>query len=181
MSKLRLLVYLWNCNTQHQMVSSSDLPTSVQGDGRLVRWLLELSWRLMKMENVVPRAGTEPSGLIFWVSVQTISPGRLPDITILPTPTWLCSSLLETSVQTTTLVPQELKAFWCIQLHKAVSANTYTQGRFNNHLHCLCRILVMEPVSVGLMKRGNIVTKAGVEPTPRFTSLQHLRWYQDGH
>ena len=33
---------------------------------------------------------------------------RLPDVTTIPTPTYLCSSLPQRSVQTTTLVPLEL-------------------------------------------------------------------------
>ena len=36
--------------------------------------------------------------LAFWISVLTITPPKLPDITILPTPTCLCGSLSDTSV-----------------------------------------------------------------------------------
>ena len=47
----------------------------------------------MKMENIVPRAGMEPTSLAFQASVQPITPRRLPDITTIPTPTCLCDSL----------------------------------------------------------------------------------------
>ena len=59
--------------------------------------------RVMKMGNIVLRAGIETTPLAFWVSVLTIIPHRLLDVTILPTPTCLCGSLLERSMQTTTI------------------------------------------------------------------------------
>ena len=45
---------------------------------------------------------------LFQASVLTISPPRLFDVTTLPSPTCLCSSLTERLGQTTTLVPLEL-------------------------------------------------------------------------
>ena len=60
-----------------------------------------------KMGNIVPRMGIEPTCLVFQVRVLTITPPRLPDITILPTSTRLCGSLLEMSVQTTTVIMGE--------------------------------------------------------------------------
>ena len=70
----------------------------------------------MKMENIVPRVGTEPITLAFWASVLTIASPRLPDVTILQMPPCLCGSLTERLVQTTTLVPLELYVFYCLQL-----------------------------------------------------------------
>ena len=57
---------------------------------------------LMKMENIVSRAGTEPTSLAFQTSVLTI------DVNTIPMHTYLCSSLSQRSVQTTTLIPSEL-------------------------------------------------------------------------
>ena len=62
---------------------------------------------VMKMGNIVPTVGIEPTSLAFQASVLTITPPRFPHVTILPTPTCLCGSLLEKSAQTTT-VPREL-------------------------------------------------------------------------
>ena len=53
---------------------------------------------VMKMGNSVPQAGIEPIILTFQASVLTITPPRLPEISMLPTPTWTTT---EWSVQTT--------------------------------------------------------------------------------
>ena len=58
--------------------------------------------RLMKVGNIVPRAEIEPTSLAFWASVLTITPHRVPDVTNVPMPTCLRSSLPERSVQITT-------------------------------------------------------------------------------
>ena len=58
---------------------------------------------LMKMGNIAPRAGIEPTSLAFQVNGVTITPPRLPDVTTLPSPIYLCGSLPERSVQTTTI------------------------------------------------------------------------------
>ena len=57
--------------------------------------------------------GIEPTSLAFWACVLVITPLRLPDFTTLPTPTCLCDSLPERSVQTTTLTitPHRLPDF----------------------------------------------------------------------
>ena len=59
----------------------------------------------MKMGNIAPRAGIEPASLAFQASLLTITQHSLVDITILATPTCLCSSLPERSVHTTTFYP----------------------------------------------------------------------------
>ena len=41
---------------------------------------------VMKMGNIAPRTGIEPTPFAFWASVLTITPPRLPNITTLPTP-----------------------------------------------------------------------------------------------
>ena len=63
---------------------------------------------VMKMGNMVPRGGFEPTSFEFWASVLTITSPRLLDITILSMATCLGGYLPERSVQTTTLVPLEL-------------------------------------------------------------------------
>ena len=70
----------------------------------------------MKIGNIVPRAGIERTSRAFQASSLTITPPRLPDVTTMPTPTCLCSSLPQRAVQTTTLVPSELEAFYCLKL-----------------------------------------------------------------
>ena len=57
-----------------------------------------------KMGNIVPRAGMQPtyiSGILGECVHAT--PCRLPDVTPIPTPTCVCSSLPQRSVQTTTI------------------------------------------------------------------------------
>ena len=49
----------------------------------------------MKMGNIVPRAGIEPTSLAFRASVLTISPRSLSNMSHIPVPTCLCSSLPE--------------------------------------------------------------------------------------
>ena len=56
------------------------------------------------MGNIEFRVGSEPMSLAFCTSVLTITPPRFPDVTTLSTHTYLCDSLPERSVQTTSLV-----------------------------------------------------------------------------
>ena len=63
---------------------------------------------VMKMGNIVPRAGLEPTPLAFWASVLPLHHIGFPDDTAIPTPTCLCGSLPHMLVQTTTLIPFEL-------------------------------------------------------------------------
>ena len=62
----------------------------------------------MKMGNIVPRMGIKPTSLALWANVLNITLPRLLDVTSVPLPTCLCGSLLERSVQTTTLTPLKL-------------------------------------------------------------------------
>ena len=65
---------------------------------------------VMKMENIMPRAGIKPTSLTLWATVlpfhHLLGVGRLRhwvgDVTSIPTPTCLCSSLPQRSVQATT-------------------------------------------------------------------------------
>ena len=57
---------------------------------------------VMTMGNIQPRVGTEPTSLAFHTNVLTITPPKLPDVTILPTPTCVWGSLLEKLVKTIT-------------------------------------------------------------------------------
>ena len=56
---------------------------------------------VMKMENIVPRAEINPTSLAFRTSVLTITYVGFSDMTCIPTPTCLCSSLHERSAVTT--------------------------------------------------------------------------------
>ena len=55
---------------------------------------------VMKKGNIVPKAGIEPTFLVFCASVVTITPPRLPDVTTVCMPNCLRGSLPERSVQT---------------------------------------------------------------------------------
>ena len=65
----------------------------------VMRWEMCLEW------------GVEPTSLAFRVSVLSITPPRLPDVTTLPMSTCLCGSFHKGSEQTTTLIPVELELF----------------------------------------------------------------------
>ena len=45
---------------------------------------------VMKIGNTVHTAGIKPAPLVFWPSVLTIIPSRLPDIITRPMPSCLC-------------------------------------------------------------------------------------------
>ena len=59
---------------------------------------------VMKMGNSVSRAGIKPISLVFWAMVLPFTQHRLPDVTSIPMPTCLCSSLPQRSGQTTTIL-----------------------------------------------------------------------------
>ena len=56
---------------------------------------------VMKMGKSVPRAENKPISLALQARMLTITPNSLPDVTILPTPTYLYSFLPDGSVQAT--------------------------------------------------------------------------------
>ena len=47
---------------------------------------------VIKMGNIVSRAGIKPTSVAFQASLLTIKPPRLSDVTMLPTPIWLLAS-----------------------------------------------------------------------------------------
>ena len=59
---------------------------------------------VMKMGNIVPRVGIEPTSFAFRDSVLTITPSRVPDVNIRPTPTCLCDFLRKKLITTTLYV-----------------------------------------------------------------------------
>ena len=63
---------------------------------------------VMKMGNIAPRVGIEPTSLAFRTSVLTISPPMFPHVTTLLMPMCLYGSLAERSVKTIAVVLQEL-------------------------------------------------------------------------
>ena len=60
---------------------------------------------VMKMAKTVPRVRLEPVSL---ASVLPFHHVGFPDVTTIPTPTCVCISFPQRSVQTTTLIPLEL-------------------------------------------------------------------------
>ena len=52
----------------------------------------------MKMGNTVPRLGLKTTSLAFRASVLPFSPRSLPDVTTMPTPSCVCSSLVTSEV-----------------------------------------------------------------------------------
>ena len=59
---------------------------------------------VMKMGSIVPRAGFKPTSLAFRASVLPLHHVDFSDVTIIPVPICLCSSLPQRSVQTITVV-----------------------------------------------------------------------------
>ena len=91
---------------------------------------------VMKLGNTVPRVGLEPTSLAFSASVLPLHHVGFPDVTTIPKPTCVCSSL-----------PSEVSADYYTHPPGIVSlvmfAITYIQamalliqGRFNNHTAC---------------------------------------------
>ena len=62
---------------------------------------------VMKMGNIVPRAGLKPTSLIP-CQCATITPPRLTYVTTIPTPTSLFGSLPQSSLETTIYIYTEL-------------------------------------------------------------------------
>ena len=116
------------------------------------------------MGNIVPRAGPEPTSLAF----RAIAPHMLDDVTTLPTPTCLCTSLPQRSVWTnyTCLTVIINLLMLTITYTQAMVSHKHTQGRFNEHtVHSLYRILVTAPVLWLWRKWGNIVPRARLRST----------------
>ena len=80
----------FNNGTAHSLYRIMVMATSVVG--------------VMNMGNIASRARTEPTPLILCASVLTSILHRLPGVTTLTTPTWLCGSLPEGLMQTTTYI-----------------------------------------------------------------------------
>ena len=87
---------------------------------------MAMSWGVMKVGNIVPRVGIEPTSLAFQANVLIITPHRLPDVITIPMPTCLCSSLPQRSVQTTTLVPWNCKPVNAYNYIHTGNGHTYT-------------------------------------------------------
>ena len=69
------------------------------------------------MGNIVARAGTEPTSLAFRARVLPLHRIGFPDVTAIPMPTCLCSSLPQRSVHTTTIVYPKM--------HNSIATNGY--------------------------------------------------------
>ena len=70
----------------------------------IMKDIIHVSWVVMKIGNSVPRTGLVPIYLAFRASVLPLHHIDFPGVTTIPTPTCLCSSLPQRSVQTTTYV-----------------------------------------------------------------------------
>ena len=119
----------------------------------------------MKITNIAPNTGIEPTCLVFQASVVTITSPRLHDVTTLPTFIYLCGSLPE-RLSADIHSPRIVRLFMLtITYIQAVMLHMYTQGRFKNRTaYILYSILVMAVALWTLMKIGNIVPRAGIEP-----------------
>ena len=119
---------------------------------------------VMKVENLVPRVGIEPTLLAFQASVLTITPPRLFYVTLLPIPTTLCSSFdCEVSADYYTRPPGIVSLLTLtITYIQAVYFCIHTQGRFNNYIVCaVYRIMVTAKSVLGVMARDKIEPRAG--------------------
>ena len=100
----------------------------------------------MKMGNIVPRTGSEPTSHAFQASVLTITPHSLLDVTTLSTPTCLCGSLPLRSVQITTvpkynLQPNIKRFFRSIYVHNFKS-NMVGLKKKNMHKNVILKCAV---------------------------------------
>ena len=118
-----------------------------------------------KMGDIVPRVGIEPTSLAFQASVLPLHHIGSLMSPLFPRPhAHLCRRsqcrLLHSS-------PWNCKSFNAFNyIYSSNDIHLHTQGRFNNHTeYSLYRIMVMTTSVVGLMKMGNIVPRAGTEPT----------------
>ena len=86
----------------------------------------------MRIGDIVPRAGIEPTPLRFRASTLTIIPPKHPDVTTLSTPISICGSLSEVSVDYyTTLV---IDLYSLATYDQAILSNIYTSDiRSGNH------------------------------------------------
>ena len=126
----------------------------------------------MEMENSVPRVGIEPSSVAFWASVPPLHHVGFPDLTTTPTPTRLCSPLPQRSVQTTrtTLIhPAGIVSLLMLTMYYVQPSDIsdmHIKDRFRSHtVHSLYRTMAMATSVLGVMKIGNILHRAGIEPT----------------
>ena len=72
----------------------------------------------MKIGNSVSTADLEKHMYGIPGQFATIISCMFPDVTTIPTHTCLCTSLTQMRLQTTTLIPMELKVFcFCLELH----------------------------------------------------------------
>ena len=114
------------------------------------------------MGNIVPRVGIEPISLTFQASVlpfhhvDSLMSPLYPRLPVSAAPCLRGQYRLLNSSPWNHL----------LMLTYIHTGNGDTQGRFNNHTACsLSSILVMATSVVGVMKMGNIVPIAGLEPT----------------
>ena len=116
---------------------------------------------VMKMGNIVPRARIEPTSLAFQVSVQLLHHvGSLMSPLYLRLPVYAD----QRSAQSTTLISL-FNADNYIHTGNGLTY-THTQDRFNNHTACsLYRIMVTATSVMCVIKMGNIVPRARLEPT----------------
>ena len=66
----------------------------------------------LKMGNIVSRAKLEPTSLVFRASVLPLHHISFPNVTTIPTPTCLCNSLFQRSMQTTTELTRRATWWW---------------------------------------------------------------------
>ena len=120
---------------------------------------------VIKMRNIVPRAGIEPTSLAFQASVLTIKSPRLADVTTVATATSIYD-FPERSVQPTSRPPGLVSLLMLIITYiQAMTLHLHTQDRLNNYPSCgLHRIIVIATSGMGVMKMANIVPRVGIEP-----------------
>ena len=92
-----------------------------------------------KMGNIVPRVGLESTFLAF--RDDTITLHRLTDVTTIPMPTCLCSSLPQRSAQTTTHICTHMHTYALIYTQRYkhtlthIKVDTCTRSYINIHIH----------------------------------------------
>ena len=136
---------------------------------------------MISMGNITPRMGIEPTSLAVRASVL-----RLHHVGSLMSPLCPCLTVYAAPYlggQCSLLhsPPSNCKPLKTYNYVQAVTSHTYTQCRFNNHMaHSLYMIMVRATSVMSVMNIGNIVPRAGIEPTPLAFQASVLPLYHVG-
>ena len=119
---------------------------------------------VMKMGNIVPRMAIEPMYLASVLPLHHVGYLMSP---IYPHIAVYAAPCLRGQCRLLHSPSCNCKSFNAYNYMQAMALHIQTQDRFKNHTgYSLYRIMVMAMHIVNVMKMGNIVPRAGIEPIP---------------